>query len=51
MRRVAERCLKNAQSYSPRDMVIETGWATMPGASEPNHQVAFACGKKLDPMF
>ncbi len=41
------RRLKNAQSSMRRDMVIETGWATMPGSSEPNHQVASACGKKL----
>ncbi|MDH3595994.1 MAG: hypothetical protein OEU09_11180 [Rhodospirillales bacterium] len=41
------RRLKNTQSYMRRDMVMEVGWATMPGASEPNRQVASACGKKL----
>jgi hypothetical protein len=41
------RRLKNAQSYMQRDIVIEIGWATMPGASEPDHRVASACGKKL----
>jgi hypothetical protein len=41
------RRLKNAQSYSRQGMVIETGWATMPGKIEPNHRVASACGEKL----
>ncbi len=45
------RRLKNAQSYMRRDMVMEVGWATMPGASEPNRQVATACVEKLATLF
>jgi hypothetical protein len=43
--------LKNAQSYMRRDMVMKVGWATMPGASEPDRGVATACGEKLVTMF
>jgi hypothetical protein len=45
------RRLKNAQSYMRRDMVMKVGWATMPGTSEPNRQLATACGEKLVAMF
>lgn len=43
--------LKSAQSYKRNDMVIKTGWATMPGATEPNRQVAAACMQKLATLF
>jgi len=45
------RRLKNAQLYMQQDLVLEVGWATMPGASEPNHRLASACGKKLVAMY
>jgi hypothetical protein len=43
--------LKNNQSYQRSDTLMKAGWATMPGANEPNRQVASACGKKLVAMF
>jgi hypothetical protein len=43
--------LKNAMSYLRGDMVMKVGWATMPGASEPNRQLASACSEKLVSMF
>jgi flavin-dependent dehydrogenase len=45
------RQLKNAQSYMRPDMVMKTGWSTMPGASEPNRGVASACGEHLVAKF
>ncbi len=39
--------LKAASSYSRTDFIMKTGWATMPGASEPNRDIASACGTKL----
>ena len=32
---------------SKSDYVQKQGWATMPGASQPNRRVATACGAKL----
>lgn len=39
--------LKAASSYSRADLVMKSGWATMPGTTEPNRDVASACGAKL----
>jgi len=39
--------LKAASSYSRADLVMKTGWATMPGMAEPNRDVASSCGAKL----
>lgn len=43
--------LKAADNYKRRDMLIETGWATMPGASDTNRNVASACMEKLAAQF
>jgi hypothetical protein len=39
--------LKTTPSYSRGDFVMKTGWATMPGTTEANRQVANACVVKL----
>lgn len=39
--------LKAASSYAQRDIVIEQGWATMPGDEQPDTKVASACAKWL----
>ena len=39
--------LKAASSWSRAEIVMKTGWATIPGMSEPNRDVASACGAKL----
>lgn len=35
--------IKKASSYKRRDAVMEAGWATVPGAEEPNRDLAAAC--------
>ena len=46
---VAEKLaeLKDASSYQRGDMLMKAGWATMPGSTDPNRQVANACGDTL----
>ncbi len=39
--------LKAASSYSRADLIMKSGWATMPGTTEQNRDVASACGAKL----
>ena len=39
--------LKAASSWSRGDLVMKNGWATMPGTTEANSQVARACAEKL----
>ena len=39
--------LKDAKSYDRDDMVMKAGWATMPGALEPDRRIAAACAEKL----
>ena len=39
--------LKAESSYKRRDLVIANGWATLPGATEANRDVADACQKSL----
>ena len=39
--------LKAASSYNRADLVMEAGWATAPGASRPDRQVALECAKVL----
>lgn len=43
--------VKEASSFKRRDAVMETGWATMPGADAPDRNLAAACadGLNLDP--
>ena len=43
--------LKNTSSYQRSGVLMETGWATMPGSSEPNRNVANACMEKLAAQF
>ena len=43
--------LKGTSSYKRPDMLMEAGWATMPGSSDPNRDVARACTKVLAAEF
>lgn len=43
--------LKDASSYKRSDMLMEAGWATMPGSTAPNRNVASACMDKLAAQF
>lgn len=39
--------LEEADSWNQSDVVVEQGWATLPGAEEPNEEVAEACAERL----
>jgi hypothetical protein len=39
--------LKTTASYGRGDLIMKAGWATMPGSSDANRQVANACVEKL----
>ena len=43
--------LKNTSSYQRNDMIMKTGWATMPGSSDPDRDVARACMRVLASQF
>lgn len=43
--------LQAANNYKRSDMLMEAGWATMPGSSDPNRAVASACMAKLAEQF
>ena len=43
--------LREASSYQRNDMLMKAGWATMPGASDPDRNVAKACVKALAAQF
>jgi hypothetical protein len=43
--------LKDAGRYQRSDMLMKAGWATMPGSSDPNRNVASACMEKLAAQF
>ena len=43
--------LKSAYSYQRGDMLMKAGWATMPGSSDPNRNVASACAEELATTF
>ena len=43
--------LKDASSYQRSNLLMETGWATMPGSTDPNRQVAAACMAALAAQF
>ncbi len=43
--------LKETSSYQRRDMLMKTGWATMPGSSDPDRDVAVACLQMLAAQF
>ena len=43
--------LKDTSSYQRSDMLMKAGWATMPGSSDPNRNVARACMETLAAQF
>jgi alpha/beta superfamily hydrolase len=43
--------LKDASSYKRSDMLMEAGWATMPGSNDADRDVAKACMEKLAAQF
>ena len=43
--------LKDTSSYQRSNLLMETGWATMPGSSEPDRDVARACMGVLAAQF
>ncbi len=43
--------LRDAGSWQRSDMLMKAGWATMPGSSDPNRDVARACMEKLAAQF
>ncbi len=43
--------LRDAGSWQRSDMLMKAGWATMPGSSDPNRDVARACTEKLAAQF
>lgn len=43
--------LKDAPGFDRSKMLQEAGWATMPGSTEPDNRVSFACMDKLATQF
>ena len=43
--------LKDTSSYQRNNLLTQTGWATMPGSSEPDRDVARACMVALAAQF
>lgn len=43
--------LKDESGYKRGDMLMKTGWATMPGSTDPDRNVAKACMEKLAEQF
>ena len=43
--------LKDETSYKRGEMLMKTGWATMPGSTDPDRNVAKACMDKLAEQF
>lgn len=39
--------LEKAQSYQRDDVIMDSGWATMPGASSPSRPLALACIEEI----
>jgi hypothetical protein len=39
--------LRAASTYNRADLVMEAGWATIPGETRPDRQVALECAKML----
>ncbi len=40
--------IRAASTYQRRDALMSVGWATVPGADEPDRDIAQACLSKLD---
>ena len=43
--------LKDASTYKRSDMLMTAGWATMPGSTDPNRDVARGCMETLAAQF
>jgi len=43
--------LEAANRYQRDQLLMETGWATMPGSNDPNRSVASACMEQLARQF
>ena len=43
--------LRDAKSYQRSELLMNAGWATMPGSTEPNRKVASACMEELADQF
>jgi hypothetical protein len=43
--------LMNTTRYQRSDMLMEAGWATMPGSNDPDRNVATACMEELAAQF
>ena len=43
--------MKEARSYERSEMVMQAGWATMPGSTDPDRYVANACLETLSTQF
>jgi len=43
--------LKDTTRYQRSDMLMEAGWATMPGSTDPDRNVATACMEQLATQF
>ena len=43
--------LRDAGSWKRSDLLMDAGWATMPGSSDPNRDVARACMETLTAQF
>ena len=43
--------LKDESSYKRGEMLMATGWATMPGSTDPDRNLAKACMDKLSEQF
>ena len=43
--------LEKSESWKRTDLLMQTGWATMPGAAEPSRAVANACMEMLEKNF
>ncbi|MHC9237011.1 hypothetical protein ACX9MO_15390 [Pseudooceanicola sp. 502str34] len=48
MRRSKIETIRDATRYRQRDALMEAGWATVPGAEEPDRNIARACLAELD---
>ena len=43
--------LKGASTYKRRDILMEAGWATMPGSTDANSNLASACVQEIAATF
>lgn len=43
--------LRGAQAYQRRDLVMNFGWATLPGTDRPDRAVAEACVSRITTQF